>query len=223
MGGHIQAGEAGGQLCALFVGACCPCQPRRPLLLSNAGIAGPGFLGPLPQEGGGCQGRYQGDHFPAGRLWAVTQVPVPLWPQEPKTFQEPRGSPCLNPGDWGRPQARGTGRQRVEPPCRDHKTATARHARGADSLGLTPTPQHSISVTLTLRRQSGGRSPARLTKGTGDPRVLPLLPPTQQSCRWGCPSLAPRVTPGPAAEKPGFRADVQTARECWGPPPSPWP
>lgn len=94
---------------------------------------------------------------------------------------------------------------------------------GGDSLGQTPTPQHSISVTLTLRRQSGGRRTARLTKGQGTPGSCPLLPPTQQSCRWRCPSLAPRVTPGPAAEKPGFRAVVQTACECWGPPPSPWP
>lgn len=28
MGGHIQVGEAGGQLCALLVRACCPCQAR---------------------------------------------------------------------------------------------------------------------------------------------------------------------------------------------------
>lgn len=36
--------------------------------------------------------------------------------------------------------------------------------------GLTPTPQQSTSVTLTLRRQCGGRGSAH--QGAGGPRAL---------------------------------------------------
>lgn len=62
---------------------------------------------------------------------------------------------------------------------------------GAGSLGLTPTPQHSISVALTLRRHSGGRSPARLTKGQGTPGSCPSCCPPSTAADGGVPAWPP--------------------------------
>lgn len=83
MGGHIQAGKAGDS-CVLSPGS----------LLSLLGPGGPCSCQAQvqldPQEEGGCQNRYQGDHLPAGWPSALTQAPVPLASAE--TCQEPWGS-----------------------------------------------------------------------------------------------------------------------------------
>lgn len=152
-----------GQLCALTRKPAVPAGSRRALFLPSTGTAGPSGRGQLSGLGtkeatsqlGGLQRslkllclwrhlRPARSHGGAHDLTLVTGA-------------------C---SDWGKPQARGYWTAEHGAALTEYRTAHCQaYPGGADSPtpGLTPTSQQSTSVTLTLRRQCGGR-------GLGSPR-----------------------------------------------------